>query len=164
MPRSRIPDGAVAGLLAAAAQAVMSRAVAPRLPEPMRPPVFVPAEIVRWLQRRRIGPARLSERETDAAAYLLHLGYGAALGALYARTPLPARLPSVAAGAALGLGAWAVGFQGWVPALGILPRATQRPVAQWPAPVLGHLFYGGVTALVFAALRRARMPRSAPGA
>ena len=105
------------------------------------------------------GPAR------DAVTAVTHTGFGALAGVPFAvvllaaarrrRPPrTPATLPAAAAGVAYGLGVWASAYLGWVPALGILPRADRdrpdRPVAM----VLAHVVYGAVLGAAAAGRRR----------
>lgn len=87
-----------------------------------------------------------SARTQDALASLLHIGFGAAGGALFeplrraARVPVPAPL----LGAAFGTLVWGVSYAGWVPALGIMPPP-QRDRPGRPAVMLAaHWVYGGI--------------------
>ncbi|MCU1692974.1 MAG: hypothetical protein JWM64_2065, partial [Frankiales bacterium] len=68
------------------------------------------------------------------------LGFGAALGAVAA--VLPGRGP--AQGVAVALAAYAASYQGWVPALGILPPATDDEPGRPAVMVAAHVVYGAV--------------------
>ncbi|CAN5153402.1 hypothetical protein BH24ACT1_BH24ACT1_00280 [soil metagenome] len=87
-----------------------------------------------------------SEDEQNVAASLAHLAFGAGGGAafalLYRRLDLP--VPAVAQGAAFGLAVWAVSYQGWIPALGILPPADSDRPGRRRAMIAAHIVYGGV--------------------
>lgn len=99
-----------------------------------------------------------------AAAMTAHLAYGALLGGLYGlgRERMPA-LPAPLAGALFGAATWVIGFEGWMPALGITERTTEKPPKKWPAPIMAHMVYGATMALVNEALQRREQPRhSAP--
>lgn len=65
-----------------------------------------------------------SERRTNVTATAGHLGYGAAVGALY------------------GLGVWAVSYAGWIPKLGLMPPPKRDRPGRQGAMVLAHLVYG----------------------
>jgi hypothetical protein len=63
---------------------------------------------------------QVSNTVETVAAKSLALGYGMTAGALYgALRPRPGNL--LVDGTALGLGVWAVGYLGWLPALGLMP-------------------------------------------
>lgn len=146
--------GALAGCVGAVAMVVlMEPSLAGRLGPHWRPTEFVPKQVVRWLERRSGRTLRSEERETTAAV-LTHLAYGSLVGAAYGvlrqRTPNPSAAP---AGAAWGLLLWAVGYQGWMPALGVRPATTDHPPTQWPVPVANHLLYGTVLSQVYDRIR-----------
>lgn len=63
-------------------------------------------------------------------------------------------VPAPVAGALFGLAVWALSFEGWMPAVGIMRRTTEEPPKKWPAPIMGHVVYGVATALVYDALER----------
>jgi hypothetical protein len=78
----------------------------------------------------------------DAAAVLAHFGYGAAGGCLYAVV----RRKQATSGAGLAYGAlvWAVGYEGWLPAMGILPPAHRDKAGRAVTMLAAHLLYGAV--------------------
>lgn len=90
----------------------------------------------------------IPEGAESAVAQGLGVGYGMALGALYAalrRQPVNALL----GGAVLGLGCWAAGYLGWMPATGLTPPIWKQSAAQVLGPVADHLAYGVVTAAAY---------------
>lgn len=92
------------------------------------------------------GARATSKGERSLAASLAHLGFGASGGGAFAlldrRLGLP--VPAPVQGVAFGLGVWAASYQGWIPALRILPPADDdRPGRRW-AMVAAHVVYGGV--------------------
>lgn len=98
------------------------------------------------------------ERETTEMLSLVnHLGFGAAVGTVYAalREPGPRTGPDLIAGAAFGLTVWLVSYEGWLPAVGIMPNV------QWDRPgrpesmAAAHIVFGTVLAGL---LRRLRSP------
>lgn len=63
-------------------------------------------------------------------------------------------LPANAAtGAAFGLAVWAAGYEGWVPAMGVLPPAHRDKRSRALTMLAAHLVYGAVLGV---ASRRAR--------
>jgi len=81
-----------------------------------------------------------------------HLGFGLGAGGAYAL--LPRRLPPQVRGCAWGLAIYATSYQGWVPALGALPKASEDRRDRVAVMVLAHLVYGSVLAGTDAALSR----------
>ena len=53
-----------------------------------------------------------------------------------------------------GLSVWAVSYQGWVPALGILPKASEDRPARPAVMVAAHVVYGAVLGALEQRLRR----------
>lgn len=92
------------------------------------------------------GGENASEGERDLAASLAHLSFGAGGGAVFAllhrRLDLP--LPPAVQGIAFGLAVWAVSYQGWIPALAILPPADDDRPGRRRAMIAAHVVYGGV--------------------
>lgn len=92
------------------------------------------------------GADATSQGEQKAAASLAHLVFGAGGGATFAllhrRFDLP--VPAVAQGVAFGLAVWAASYQGWIPALGILPPADDDRPGRRRAMVAAHIVYGTV--------------------
>jgi hypothetical protein len=101
-----------------------------------------------------------SDREEDAAAAVAHLGFGAVAGAVFAlltmRTHAVRR--SVAAGASAGAlyatGIWLVSYQGWVPALGIMPAASRDRRGRVATMLAAHWVYGAALGVLATVLRR----------
>ncbi|HXG83257.1 MAG TPA: hypothetical protein VNI84_04430, partial [Pyrinomonadaceae bacterium] len=52
-------------------------------------------------------------------------------------------------GAALGAAIWAIGYLGWLPAVGLLPPITEQKPMQIFSPVWQHALYGIVTVTVY---------------
>lgn len=148
--------GALAGVAGGLAMTLMVQKVAPRvLPEEMRPDGFAPKKAVEWTEEETGRPEALSEGQEMKVAMVGHLGYSAAAGAVYGLAREEVRsVPTPLAGAALGLALWVLSFEGWMPAVGIMERTTEKPMKKWPAPIMGHVLFGVVTALAFAGLER----------
>lgn len=130
--------GALAGL---AGTTMMMRVVAPNVvPQEMRPDEFVPKKVVEWVEQQAGRRGALDENQDMKAAILAHFTYGTSMGAVYGllRRRL-AGLPAPLAGALFGVTLWGVGFEGWLPALGVDRATTQKPPKKWPMPIMAHV-------------------------
>lgn len=146
--------GAVAGAAGTAAMTMMMRGVAPKVvPEEMRPDEFVPKKVVEWAEEQAGAPDALSEDAELKLSMVPHFGYGSSMGALYglARDRVDG-VPAPLAGALFGVAVWAIGFEGWLPALGVQPATTEQPPKKRPMPIMAHLVYGVATAMTYEAL------------
>lgn len=88
----------------------------------------------------------VSEREQDVTASFAHLAFGAGGGAAFAllRRRLDLPVPPVIQGVAYGLAVWATSYQGWIPALRILPSADDDRPGRRRTMIAAHVVYGGV--------------------
>ena len=117
-----------------------------------QPPQAIVQRTLGWTSRL---PWRTSETDTLSSA--AHIGFGAAAGIGFnlARRVVPAaNLPG--AGIVYALGVWASAYLGWVPALGILPRADRDRPGRPIVMIAAHIVYGGILALL---TRGGRQPR-----
>lgn len=156
--KNAVLRGAIGGVAGGLAMTAMMSKVAPKMiPADMRPDGSVPKKAVEWAEAQIGRPNALSDDQAQKVAMAVHLGYSALGGALYglARQKMEQKaehIPIPVAGALFGLAVWALSFEGWLPAVGIMKRTTDEPVKKWPAPIMGHLVYGTATALAFDAL------------
>lgn len=82
------------------------------------------------------------------AAKSLALGYGLTAGAIYgAIRPRPGNL--LVDGTVLGLGVWAVGYLGWLPALGLMPPIQRQEIEQIAGPIMQHVIFGVATVATY---------------
>jgi hypothetical protein len=151
---SRALFGALAGAAGGAVMAMMMQKIAPKvMPQSMRPDEFIPKKAIQWAERTAGRPDALGDSTEMKAAMGAHLGYSALAGAVYGLArPLARDLPVPISGAAFGMGVWALSFEGWMPAMGIMERTTDEPPRKWPAPIMGHAIYGVATALAYEGL------------
>ncbi|WP_343901499.1 DUF1440 domain-containing protein [Arthrobacter rhombi] len=97
----------------------------------------------------------LSRGETNVLTLVSHVGYGAGAGAAYAVLVAPAHR-NAWTGALYGVGVWAVGYEGWLPLLGILPPAHRdKPGRAWTM-FAAHVVYEAVLGRAAARHRKRR--------
>lgn len=99
---------------------------------------------------------RLPEQEEDKVTLANHLFFGAVAGTAYggchrALPPTAARVP---AGIAFGLAVWASAYQGWVPALHIMPPADKDRPGRPQSMAVAHVVFGAALAVGVTRLRR----------
>jgi hypothetical protein len=98
--------------------------------------------------------------QEDAAAAVAHLGFGAAAGALFAvltlLTDATRRSAPIAASAGVLYATciWLVSYQGWVPALGIMPPASRDRRGRVATMLAAHWVYGAALGALATVLRR----------
>ncbi|MDQ0769419.1 hypothetical protein QF031_002168 [Pseudarthrobacter defluvii] len=78
----------------------------------------------------------------NTAAIVAHFGYGIAGGSLFALARW--KRPTVGTGLAYGAVVWAAGYEGWLPAMGILPPAHRDKPGRAVTVLVAHLLYGAV--------------------
>jgi hypothetical protein len=116
---------------------------------------LMPEQPPRRIVRALLFPGSANSRKPGEGplGHLAHLGFGASMGAVFGLSNSHRR-PPVAVGITYALGVWAVSYEGWVSAAGILPPAH----ADWPkrdmAMVVAHILYGATLALVLRRMRR----------
>jgi ribose/xylose/arabinose/galactoside ABC-type transport system permease subunit len=102
------------------------------------------------------------EEAQDALATLLHFGFGIGCGALFGvlHRRLPLRVPAAPHGMFFAFLIWATSYQGWIPALGIMPPAHRDHPRRPLAMILAHFIYGALLGTVVA--RRSPPPDPLP--
>jgi hypothetical protein len=136
-------QGGVAGVIAASCMTVV-RMAAHRAGLIDR---MVPQAVQEGIERR--AGARPSRGGSRIAEQTLHLGYGAAFGAVYgAFVDRPRRAPRVGRSLLYGLAHWAFGAGVLLPSLGVARPIWRRSLAENAVDLAAHLTYGGVTAFV----------------
>ncbi|GAC1326985.1 MAG: hypothetical protein NVSMB17_00430 [Candidatus Dormibacteria bacterium] len=80
----------------------------------------------------------------DVLASGLHLGFGAAAGAIYGAGEgrVAPRVPPLARGLLFGSAIWGVSYAGWVPALGIMAMPPRDRAGRPQAMLAAHWVYG----------------------
>ncbi len=132
-------DGAVGGLIATTAMSAFMlaahRAGALGTPPPRR---------VTDAVLHATGLGRPPTRWRNALAVAGHLGFGTALGIPFAlvQRRLPASPGPLARGPLFASGVWFVSYQGWAPALGIMPPAHRDRPGRPATMLAAHWLYG----------------------
>jgi hypothetical protein len=118
-----------------------------------------PPEIIAEQGLAAVG-VREGEDVNDAAATVAHLGFGAAAGALFGLLRRRVRLPisPVAQGIGYGLLVYAASYDGWIPAIHIMPAPENDRPGRQPSMAAAHVVYGAVLAALLRSpdVRRAR--------
>jgi hypothetical protein len=107
-----------------------------------------PRRIARAMLPR--GKARRDDRTQAIATVILHFGFGAGLGALFGvlRRRLRLPVPAPVQGVAYALLVWLTSYQGWIPALGLLPPASRDRPDRPAVMILAHVIYGAILGAV----------------
>ncbi len=99
---------------------------------------------------------RIPEMAEMAASQALGVGYGLTFGALYA-VVRPRGGSPLRDGLLLGAAAWAAGYLGWLPALGLMRPVWKQSAPQALAPAAEHAVYGMVTVAAYDWLQENRI-------
>lgn len=104
-----------------------------------------PPEIIadKGLQTAGVPPDR---DVNDATATVAHVAFGAGAGTLFALLRRQTRLgvPAVVEGIGFGLLVYAVSYNGWIPAVHIMPPPEHDRPGRQPSLVAAHVVYGAV--------------------
>lgn len=141
-PFHKMLVGAAAGLIATLPMTIFMQTVWLQLPRREMHPL-PPRQITRRLLRRSGTQGRVNHRTETALTLFLHFLFGAGAGAMYAI--LAERLPGQrdeVKGTFAGASLWTGSYLGWIPALGILPPATQQPWRMNLLMIVAHFVWG----------------------
>jgi hypothetical protein len=92
------------------------------------------------------GAHQRDEGEENALASVLHFAFGIGVGALFGllRRRLPPDAPAAMDGIVFASLVWVTSYEGWIPALGILPPASRDRPGRPQSMYLAHVLYGAV--------------------
>lgn len=146
-------EGLVGGVVGTFAMTLAKERLFPLLDEAEQYPL-PPREITQdVVERVGAGPPSVTALTTGTIAS--HLAFGVAAALLFTALGLHRRRP-VAAGAAYGLGVWAISYLGWLPLFGILIPATHHPRRRNALMIAVHLVWGSATGYAAWTIRRSR--------
>lgn len=105
----------------------------------------------------------LSRTVRDVVGQGLHWGYGMTsglvLGLVTSRRHVRTSASALFVGAALGVGVWAVGYAGWLPALKLAPPLTRQGGSHIAVSILCHVAFGIITVAPIFGIDRRRNRR-----
>ena len=93
----------------------------------------------------------ISQKSEEVVGAGLGMAYGAAFGALFSLIDRDARRPLLE-GAMLGIGVWAIGYLGWLPAARLAKPVWREDPKKTGAEVARHALYGIATTTAYRAL------------
>lgn len=128
---SRAIGGLAAGLGATVIMSLAFAAAKKAHALPTLPPMIIV---------RDISP-QLRDDSAPSVAAIAHVSYGALAGAAFS-VLVPRGWGNPITGALFGIGVWAVGYEGWLPFLGILPPAHKDARPRAVSILLAHVIYG----------------------
>jgi len=130
--------GAAAGVGATLLMQAMMKA-SPKVVPNGEPPLRQDAG--EFMIAKVVGELPIPPAVRKTAAKSLHLGYGTAPAVLYAL--IRHRDGTVIVdGTLLGLGVWAAGYLGWLPAAGLIPPLREQSPRQITVPMVRHALFG----------------------
>src|SRR5262245_4351320 len=147
----RLAPGAAAGLAATLALQAVRTSTQKLMPEAMPPMRTDPGEFM-VEQAEEVLPRETRDdipgAADSAAAKSLAMGYGMTFGALYGALRDDGG-DILIDGLALGLGVWAIGYLGWLPATELMPPITEQTGEQVAGAILQHGLFGLVTTMMY---------------
>lgn len=146
----RLALGAAAGLAGTVVMQGMMKASGKLLPDAKPPVKQDPAEFMVNKAKQYVP---VPDKVAPAAAKSLQLGYGTTSGLLYA-TLRPRGGSAFLDGSLLGLGVWAAGYLGWLPATDLMPPITEHQPQQIVVPIVQHALFGVAVSAIYDALLR----------
>jgi hypothetical protein len=152
----RLLTGALAGLAATAPMTLVMDGLYRALPANEKRGPLPPREITMTAADAVGVEDELPEEGKKALVGVAHFAYGAGAGAAFGLAAPLLPLGPVASGVAYGLAVWAGSYLGWLPALRVLPSATDEPAGKNAVMIAAHVVWGA--ALGALAGRAARSP------
>lgn len=149
----KLAAGAVGGAIATALL-TKSLPLSAKLPKRFQPlsPKKDPGDFIVGQGERLIGrlSPKLHRRAVQSMPWVYGTSWPLGLAALSGALRLRSAGRTIAAGAILGALVWAIGFEGWLPAAGLLPPAHRVPLSKNAGNLVSHVAYGAVAALPLA--------------
>ena len=148
-------DGAIAGFIATVPMSLVMLALQRMLP-PQRQSPLPPSEITERAAKRADVETAAQDPWHDLLTLISHFGFGATVGSLYGPLAQRAPFPKFASGFLFGLVVWFVSYQGWLPALRLLPPASKQPPKRNLIMIAAHLVWGASLGLLLQSRARSR--------
>lgn len=146
-------NGGLAGTIATAPMTLVMVLLWRVLPRRQR--YYLPPRLITKNLLRKLPLQREAQREqVTLLTWLLHFGYGGAMGALFAPLVRGLRLPAAPLGILFGALVWAASYKGLLPAIELFPDADRQPDKRNALMIAAHLVWGAATGLILAALTR----------
>lgn len=136
--------GAIAGAAATVPMTLTMLWLNRKIPLHIREPLPPKQITVKVFKELGLEEAVDERTERDIVSLVNHFAYGTATGAIYAPLASAIDAPPVVKGVTFGLAVWALSYLGWLPALGILPSATEERGERNAVMIAAHVVWGGV--------------------
>ena len=135
---NRILIGAAAGAVATAPQSAAVWGLKAAGVYRRTPP---PEKVSREMTEALLGPETVPEQWFTPLMIAQHVGFGAAAGALFGLLTGVVR-PTTVAGVLAGLAVWKASYDGWIPAMRIMPPPEEDEEGRQIALIAAHVAYG----------------------
>jgi uncharacterized membrane protein YagU involved in acid resistance len=134
-------EGSLAGLIATVPMTIVMLAMQYLLPQWQQ--YALPPERFTATFARRVGLKKhMSKPQLLVASFISHLGFGAAMGAIYGPLTRIVPLPSILKGIVFGIVVWLAAYLGWLPIVGMSEAATKQPIQRNALMIVAHLVWG----------------------
>ena len=137
----RLAIGLSAGFIGTAVMTAAMEVFFRRLPAHEQAPL-PPRQLTMAMADRVNLTPRLHEPERLSLTLAAHFAYGSMVGALYVPAASGLRVPVPLKGSLFGLGVWGVSYMGWIPALRLLPSATEWSPRRNALMIVAHFIWG----------------------
>src|SRR5690242_14721422 len=140
-------EGSFAGLIATVPMTIFMLGAHRILPQWQR--YALPPEKLTDKFLRRIGLRKhVDKRQVLLASLVSHLGFGAAVGAIYGPLTKSVPLPSILKGIVYGIVVWLANYMGWLPVVGLSEAANKQPIQRNMLMIVAHIVWGAGTGVV----------------
>lgn len=146
--------GSLAGLAASIPMGMLMIGLNRYLPGRDRsalPPKQITARLAKRVKAQEVVPPG---KRWGLATWLAHLGYGAATASVFETVTRPLPIPAFLRGMLFAMGVWAGSYLGWLPALNVLPPATQQTGRRNMIMILSHLLWGSLIGLASGPIKK----------
>ena len=152
----QIGMGLLSGLAGTAALTAVVQLERRALPWGQKHNALFPHKVVKKAEDFFGIQGRLSGGAETAAIQGSNFAYGTLMGTLYGWSAPKLNISPLISGPLFGLGLWAIGLSGWVPAFGAQRPPWKKAPMQAMMPILSHLAYGLAAGAVLQAYQNKR--------